>query len=256
MLKTKALEEHFDSYIEEDTVLTENGEPILYYGRIKSDEEIKKSLTEIKYSKHFRTGTLATHSRTFGFAPRVAIRRDYCSEAALSRDFPAANKQVLSYTQQCEAIYQQHFPEKYAYHHSLIEGKIMPQWRINGRSIFTSGIINKNNVLRYHYDAGNFKNVMSNMITFRKDTGGGALVFPEYRFAIPCEDSTIAIFDGQKILHGVTSLKSFSSEAYRYTIVYYSLDRMCNCLTIEQELERIQNLKSKREMKRLEQRSV
>ena len=48
---------------------------------------------------------------------------------------------------------------------------VRPEWRIPG-TIFTSGIINKNNPLRYHRDAGNFPRLWSCMYAIAADCGG------------------------------------------------------------------------------------
>ena len=65
------------------------------------------------------------------------------------------------------------------------------------------------------------------------------------------EDNTILIFDGQSIVHGVTPLKKYSNDSYRYTIVYYSLEQMWKCDTIKEEVLRIRKLKKEREFKRI-----
>jgi hypothetical protein len=118
-------------------------------------------------------------------------------------------------------------------------------------SVFTSGIINKNNQLNYHFDRGNFRNVYSNMIAFKKDMGGGHLSIPEYDIGLEISDSSVSLFDGQKILHGVTPLKPLTEEAYRFTLVYYSLEQMWKCESPQEELERVKKLKTDSARKRL-----
>jgi hypothetical protein len=73
---------------------------------------------------------------------------------------------------------------------------------------------------------------------------------PEYDMALEIGNDTIAIFDGQDILHGVTPIQYLNENAYPYTIVYYSLAQMWNCGELTEEIARIRQLKLERELKR------
>ena len=75
--------------------------------------------------------------------------------------------------------YQDFLPERYKSHNEQLTDKVIDEYRIEGTP-FTSGIINKNNPLKYHFDSGNFKGVYSCMITVKHDTSGGNLSMPEY----------------------------------------------------------------------------
>ena len=127
----------------------------------------------------------------------------------------------------------------------------MQDWTIGG-SPFTSGIVNKNNQLKYHYDAGNFKGVLSNMVVFKKDVDGGHLVIPELDIVLEVEDNTLTIFNGQDILHGVSTIEYENEHAYRYSVVYYSLEQMWKCEPFGEEIKRIRKVKTEREKKRLD----
>jgi hypothetical protein len=58
------------------------------------------------------------------------------------------------------------------------------------------------------------------------------------------------MFDGQSVLHGVTPITKTNPDAVRYSIVYYSLQQIWNCLPLSEEVARIRNLKTKRERAR------
>ena len=89
------------------------------------------------------------------------------------------------------------------------------------------------------------------MIAFKKDMGGGYLSIPEYDIGLEIADSSVTLFDGQKILHGVTPLKFLTPEAYRYTLVYYSMENMWKCMSPQEELDRVKKLKTDSARKRL-----
>jgi hypothetical protein len=144
----------------------------------------------------------------------------------------------------------QHFaPETYATHTQTTD-KVLRDYVIPGTP-FTSGIVNKNNPLKYHFDSGNFKEVFSTMLAIRGGTAGGHLALPAYDVGLAIANNSVTIFDGQQILHGVTPIKFLTPDAYRFTIVYYSLRKMWDCLPLREEVERIRNVKFEREKKRM-----
>ena len=124
-------------------------------------------------------------------------------------------------------------------------------WKL-GETVFTSGIVNKNNQINYHFDTGNFTEVFSAMLAFKNDMVGGHLVLPQYDLALEIADGSLTLFDGQKALHGVTPIHYKSDRSYRFTMVYYSLKNMWHCLEIDDELARIRNVKTVREKKRID----
>jgi hypothetical protein len=88
-------------------------------------------------------------------------------------------------------------------------------------------------------------------VAFKKGVEGGRLCCPEFGIKFEIEDNTLLVFDGQSILHGVTPIKKLHPDAYRYTIVYYSLQQMWRCDTVNEEIYRIRKVKKAREFKRL-----
>jgi hypothetical protein len=101
---------------------------------------------------------------------------------------------------------------------------------------FTSGIINKNNPLKYHLDTGNFKDVFSIMLGLKKDIKGGYLHIPELKVNLKISNGSLSMFDGQRFVHGVTPMIGTTEQSYRFTIVFYSLVQMWNCLETSLEV--------------------
>jgi hypothetical protein len=245
-------ETDFTQTIKENTVIRDEdtGEIILVYMKLKDAvEELRESILNIKYSKGRRAGGLKTYDKIFGYMSRIAHQNDFCSTPALARENPSSHKIVCDYGDKLGDLYKEMVPEMYDKHSKIVAEKVKPDW-ILGKSPFTSGVINKNNQLNYHYDRGNFKDVFSNMIAFRNKIEGGRLSLPEYDIGLEIDDSTVTLFDGQKILHGVTPIQYLSPESYRFTIVYYSLQQMWKCTTPKEELERIKRIKTERNQNR------
>ncbi len=251
--KRSALEPDATTFITEDTLVTENGKPIILYKKLTEldTSAIRWAVRTIKYRKNKRTSGLVTQSRIFGYSPRIPMRQDYCSSTLLSKEQPKQHFIVANFAKDLAKYYAEFFPDIFEQHQELVMDKVKKDWIIP-ESPFTSGIVNKNNPLKYHFDAGNFKDVFSNMIVFKKDVEGGHLACPEYNLMFAVEDNSVVIFDGQKILHGVTPIIKKSPDAYRYSVVYYSLQGMWKCQVITDEIARIREVKKQREWRRMQ----
>lgn len=218
-------------------VFDQAGNLVVVYDMLDFDPcALTDSLKRIKYAESTRTGGLVTRSRTFGHMPRLERRqRAFCNKTTLMREHPDENREVCNVAGMIHDRYCAEATEVYLRHRAVVTDKVKAEWMING-TVFTSGIINKNNALAYHYDSGNFEDVLSCMLVLRKNITGGYLCFPEIDTKFLFQNRGIAMFDGQKILHGVTPMHETAPDAYRYSIVYYSLKGMWKCLTMTEEL--------------------
>lgn len=238
--------------IEEDTLIydAESGDLLIVYLQLDDDcSDIVAVLERTSFVEDTRRNGLAMRSRIFGKQPRSLPRRDFCNAASLAREDPQGHAIVSSYAEKVCTYYQQYNPDQYAAHAALTD-KILPEWKMQEEGVFTSGIINYNSALRYHFDAGNFKNVWSNMLVFRKESSGGFLAVPELDTAFSLPHNSLIMFDGQKLMHGVTPIGLHTEDAYRFSVVFYSLKQMWNCLPINDEIIRAQERRTEREFRR------
>lgn len=252
-IRRSALETDSENLINEPTLVYNNGKLVIAYidlSGIDTDNLRWACLTN-KYDKSYRTAGLITNSNIFGYMPRRTLMADYCHVTAMAKDKPKNHLVYIEFASQLEKYYRQYFPDVLDKHYEIVKEKILPEWRIDGTP-FTSGIVNKDNPLKYHYDAGNFQGVLSNMVAFKKGVEGGRLVCPEYDIKFEISDNTLLIFDGQSILHGVTPIKKTNPKGYRYTVVYYSLQQLWKCEPLKDEVKRIRAVKKQREFKRLD----
>ena len=240
-------------HINEDVIIYHDNKPILLYTILKKKPtDVRWAVKNINYATGKRTHGLTHTSAVFGYNPRQENRRDYCTASAMGTTHPKQHYVISRYAKEISKYYEEHFPKVYTDHKSKVKEKVKEQWVING-SVFTSGIVNKNNQLKYHYDSGNFKNVFSNMIVFKGDVLGGHLVIPEIDISLEVADNSLTIFDGQDILHGVSPIEYTHKDSYRYSVVYYSLERMWQCMTVDEEIARIRTKKMQREINRLDE---
>jgi hypothetical protein len=236
--RRSAKDSDYDTLIDGDCVVTVNGQPkIVYLSRLSHPdvERARAAVQRIKYQTSTRTSGLVSTSRIFGYAPRNVLRGHPCRSTSMATEHPEEHAAICGAAPAIDAQYRNFFSDIHE-HHREVATKVREQWMIPG-SVFTSGIVNYNNPLQYHFDAGNFSQVCSAMIGFRHKTQGGHLSCPELGIAFEIGDRSLILFDGQKLLHGVTPIKRLADDAFRFTIVYYSLKQMWNCETVKGEVD-------------------
>ena len=247
--KRSAKESDYSTLIKEPCIIKVGDEVKIIYDELDIDcLEVLNAVRKIKYTVNIRSHGLKTISRIFGFKPRQPQRGDFCTASTLAREFPKENAIVAEFAEKIEKSYEKYHPEGFKFHKESIK-EILPEYKI-GKTVFTSGIINKNNPLKYHYDTGNYNKVYSCMLVMKGGTEGGYLSIPDYDIGIELKNNSILMFDGQSIMHGVTPIRYTSPFGYRYSIVYYSLKRLWKCLTIDDELIRVRTKKMEREKRR------
>lgn len=246
-----AQESDYHTLVTESTLVYEGDTLMIGYIELDLDcSDIVNALQRIKYDKDFRTNGLPTTSRTFGYSPRIVTRRDFCTASLLAKQAPKDHAIITDYAAKVADYYRSFNPALYNQHQNTTDENVVGDYRVKD-SPFTSGIINKNNPLKYHFDSGNFKNVWSCMLVFKRDIEGGYLSVPQYGLGFELKHNSLFMFDGQSLLHGVTPIHKNSPRAFRYSIVYYSLREMWNCLPITDEVLRIQQKRTEREEKRV-----
>lgn len=229
------------------TFYGENGQIIgfLIKGWDKTSEMVSH-FKKIKYSKSARTGGMIQHSATFGFMPRNAVRWDYCRASRIYKDYPDTGISLNNMAERISAWMSESFPEVYEINKNIVQ-EVKSCWRI-GDSLFTSGIINKNNYLQYHVDFGNFDGSWSAMLSYKKGITGGDLHLPEFDALLRLSDGDLLAFKGGDYVHGVTPFYRTEVDPYRYTCVFYNLRELCKCLDPREELVRYKQLTTKQAM--------
>lgn len=214
--------------------------------------DIFEACRAVKYSCNYRTDGLKTTSKIFGYNPRNPLRKDYCTVAALARENPDIHERILAGGSLAAKYYAVHNPDLYEEHLQTTRERIVEEWQFADVP-FTSGIINDNNPLCYHFDSGNFKNVWSAMIVLKHKIAEGYLAMPEYDVMCEVANHSIFYFDGQGILHGVTPIKKLAPDSRRFSIVYYSLQAMWNCQPLRDEIARMRMKRESLEQNRRHQ---
>ena len=253
LIKQTPTKNDYNLVINENTLFTKNGFNVGLYLKIdrKYSDAIRKASLNTKYVKTYRTRkALATQSSVFGSLPRVPLRNDYCRFSAQTKNEKENTNILFSFLPYLTEIYKKFLPTQHEHDLKVIQENVNTDYIIQDKAPFTTANINVNHAIKYHRDSGNFRGNLSNVLILRDGIIGGELVFPEYGFALEQEDSYLAIFDGQSIIHGVMPIIKTKEKPYRASIVYYTLENMKHCYPFKMELQRIQNLSSVRANKR------
>jgi hypothetical protein len=215
------------------------------------DPELRKYVSTTKdWNNTIRGSGIGVSDISLGFQPRVPSRgRENCRPCKLQTSNPEANELINNLALQGEMAMKQEAPEIHAKQRKWIDENVLPDWQIKG-SIFTGGVINKNNPMAYHKDRGNAENGWSAMYVLKNKMSGADLNVIDFDARIYLPDNSLLLFHGAEYMHGVTAMQPNSPDAYRYSIVFYPIESMKNCLLPKEEGRRAQIKRTEREMRR------
>ena len=226
---------------------SETGEVVLLYMPFPGDTaSLRRAILGAGMGATIRAEGMKNASRTFGMSPRsVALRRESCRPASLSRDNPEAQIVLSDAARALGKSLRDLLPEIYEQDSKIVE-HVLPEWRMTDDVLWTSGQINQSSQLPYHRDRANFE-TWSAMPVIRRGMTGGHLSMPEYGMTINCRDGWSLLFNGHRYVHGVTPMKARAKEAYRYSVVFYALRGMKDCHTYAVEVGEARRKRTQRE---------
>ena len=202
-----------------------------YAGR----EEIEKLRADPKKSK---TPAPPTRSAIAGYMDRYP-RMPYCRTCAVTADHPEEWQAAIPMVQHVASVFKKHAAKAYASQES-VANKTHPAYVIPGTP-FTTLTINGTVAGAYHTDKGDYHAGMGVISVHRKGAYAGAyLGFPGYGVCADLQDGDVILFDPHEI-HGVTPFVAEGEphvDYERISVVYYFREKMVNCLSPAEELER------------------
>lgn len=229
-----------------DTVVrdADTGEVVVLVARYPADLLPAYRAALRAYPMDVTTRMSGTHnnSRTFGYLARsVVFKRNGCRTCGGAQLAPAVHAEICDAAHVLGKVLVDALPERAGDLDRAAE--IKPEWRIGGP--WTSGVVNFDSPLPYHFDANNMP-CWSAMPVIRRGVRGGHLHIPAYDLVIACRDGDVVMFPGYELIHGVTPLRRVG-DGYRISAVYYTVAQMRLCGTVDGELERGRTLRTERE---------
>jgi hypothetical protein len=250
--KRHSTESDCDVLIDEPCMIYADGElaAVLLY-EVDFPESTRQTVLGLEdWTTGVRGSGVQTTTIAIGNQPRAPARsKEACMCSKIGYYSPAAHKEILALTEQAEKFYAQHCPDWYASHKQHSEKDILPEWRINN-GVYTSGVMNKNCSMAYHRDRNNITDGWSAMYVLKKNMSGANLNVIDLNAKLYLPDRSLLLFNGQKYMHGVTPMRKNKPDGYRYSIVFYTLAAMKQCLTAKEEIKRAQAKRTEREYRR------
>lgn len=173
---------------------------------------------------------------SFDRYPRVP----YCRQTALSTEDPEGWGDTFPMIQEVAAIFKEHEPGRYDVQLQAAK-KTHPSYVIPGTP-FTTLTVNNSVAGGYHRDAGDYAPGFGVIAVLRKGHYRGChLGFPGFGVSVDLQDRDVILFDPHEV-HGNTPFYDTVGEETedweRISIVFYFREKMLECLSPAEELER------------------
>lgn len=213
------------------------GDPVVAYLRNPEPAPLRRAVLamDCRSSTQQRQSNYRSKSKTFGYAPRRPVTlRESCTMTTTGRDTPEIEAVLERYADVFMPMLESVDPALVATARTET-AEVLPEWKLGESKLWTSGIVNDTAQLPYHRDGFNFP-TWSAMPVVRRGTRGGYLHVPEYDLVVPCGDASVTMFEGFRLVHGVTPIRRVTKgEGYRISVVYYALRGMKNCFEAAEE---------------------
>ena len=163
----------------------------------------------------------------------------YCRACPFNIDYPQLFNRMNPYIQRVDEVYRKNLPDIYEIQNEAVS-KTKPEWVIPGTG-FTTVTINKNWRTFGHPDEGNLKGAFSAMTCMAQGLTGGELIFPRFQCAVEWGNGDVLLTDASE-LHGNAPFLGLPGQFERITNVLYFRERMTECGTKAEELDRLKHL--------------
>ncbi len=167
-----------------------------------------------------------------------SVRMPFCRQTAFTRDKFQAFRQLYPFFTSISELYREHVPLRWQAQRETWE-RTSPDFRIE-ESVFTTVTVNKNFQTAIHQDVGDLKEGFSCLAVLRKGVySGGEFMIPRYGVALEMDSCDVALIDPHAH-HGNLPIVKLTAGAERISAVLYYRTRMQDCLSMAEELKRVQ----------------
>ncbi|HVW97170.1 MAG TPA: hypothetical protein VHA56_14460 [Mucilaginibacter sp.] len=234
-------ESHYGDNLIEDScrIDLDKGRSIIYLNENDACvDELLPHLLKLKFTKAERKAS-KQWSKLFGGVPAGINKSSHCSRGGvINQNSDLHNLLCNKYGRWMTSLLNDYLSPWLKIGKKFLAVNPIHDDYIMYDGIHTSGIINKNNEMLYHMDTENRKHMYSAMIVYKKDVSGGYLVFPEYGFAVKLSNRSVILFYGKGLIHGVTPTIKHSKNAYRFSVVFYTMDKLQKCEEFNKEIQK------------------
>lgn len=225
----------------------ETGEPVFVLAHLDRavTGPLRQAARAYPATTTYRMAGSRNVSRTFGFTTaRAPMRRSSCRPCSGAIDHALAHERIVAAADPLSALLGKILPDRARDDRARAAAAIRPEWILGGW--WTSGVVNFDSPLPYHYDANNLA-CWSAMPVLRRGVRGGHLHVPEYGLVVECRDGDVCYFAGYDLMHATTPIRRVAPDGYRISAVYYTVAGMGQCEEPSAELARGRARQSDRE---------
>jgi hypothetical protein len=211
-----------------------------------SVEEMKKEVKRVadKYvcATTYANGVMSGIAGWFDRYPRLPYGRATSYTAREPEKFAMA----FPFLQQLAQGFKDLLP--WRYNNQMEAAKKMDPRFLVPETPFTTVTVNKSFRTACHYDAGDFTNGLSNLLTLTNNGNykGCYLVAPEYRVAVNPRPGDLLLINNHEVMHGNTQIELLDDVAERISLVVYFREKMLELGSKEYEDCRYDYVESRR----------
>ncbi len=168
------------------------------------------------------------------------VRFPNCRLTAFNKQHLDKFKKAWPIFKVVDNLYKKLMPVEYKRQKSMAD-KTAPEFVIND-TVFTTVTVNKNWQTAVHKDVGDFKGGFGNLVALRKGFfKGGHFVVVRWGVGFDLQNGDILLVDVHQ-WHGNTPIVA-EKGAVRLSLVHYYREKMFECGTLKEELDRAKNRK-------------
>jgi hypothetical protein len=238
--------DHYDQLITGDALaLKPNGEVLFNLVKHVIPQQLCAKATRVLWNHVEGNSIKSTNRKTaigpasgddfsregaIGFLDRQGGRLPYCRATKFNLNHPEKFVRVMPFVRAVDEVFQRYQPERWAAQMEKVQATC-PDWIISGTA-FSTITCNRNIRTKAHYDKGDYPQGMGVICALGRWCYG-ELIFPRYRVAVNFEPGDVLLCDVHE-LHGNAPLYG-----NRLALVFYYRQRMHECLSPEEEDERV-----------------
>ena len=183
-------------------------------------------------------------------------RTPYCRTTAYTREFEDRFKESLPFIQAIDHWYSKLIPSSYRKQKRFAEEYSTSEkgFMIEGTA-FTTCTVNKNFRTAVHKDAGDLEEGFGNLTVLENGNyEGGYTVFPKFRVGVDCRQGDFLGMDVHE-WHGNTEIVSEYDNYERVSVVCYYREKMKNCDSWDEEMQKRDQWKKKKTERKQKRKS-
>lgn len=152
-------------------------------------------------------------------ASKMGDRFPECRQTGWSVNHPEIHEAAKPFIDEVSRVYREELPEHYLWQNEFMQ-RVGSEWKFN--DTYTTVTVNRNLRTTYHYDKGDFRGGMGNLVVLIGNESG-ALVMPRFRLMLRPRRTDVLLMNVHE-MHG-----NLPVDGERLTAVLYAREHIDEC---------------------------